>query len=98
MDSERWKRVEQVYQRALDLPPDRRASILLESCSDDPDLLREVESLLGARDRAGSFLPFGGLGRYIEDLVPEPARVAIQSKLGPYEIVAEIGAGAMGEV
>jgi serine/threonine protein kinase/Tol biopolymer transport system component len=98
MDSERWKRVEQVYHRALDLPPDRRASILLESCSDDPDLLREVESLLRARDRAGSFLPFDGLGRYIEDLVPEPARVAIQSKLGPYEIVAEIGAGAMGEV
>jgi hypothetical protein len=57
MDSERWKRVEQVYHRALDLPPDRRASILLESCSDDPDLLREVESLLRARDRAGSFLP-----------------------------------------
>jgi Tol biopolymer transport system component len=98
MDSERWKRLEQVYQRVLDSRPERRAAVLEESCSDDPDLLRELESLLEAREQAGNFLSPEGLNGYIEEMDSKPAASAVGSKLGPYEILSDIGAGAMGEV
>jgi hypothetical protein len=41
--------------RVLDSPPERRTAVLEESCSDDPELLHEVESLLEAREEAGGF-------------------------------------------
>ena len=40
MDAERWRRVERVYHSVLAYPSERRAAVLEESCSDDPDLLR----------------------------------------------------------
>jgi len=43
MSPERWKQVEALYHRALDLVPEQRG-VLLEQA--DPDLRREVESLL----------------------------------------------------
>ena len=39
--------------------------------SGDPDLRREVEALLDARDRVGDFLAPEGLVRQIADLTPE---------------------------
>jgi len=66
-----------------------------EACHEDPDLRREVEALLEARDRAGDFLSPDGLVRQIGDLTPEPAASRIGTTLGSYEI---LGAGAMGEV
>jgi Tol biopolymer transport system component len=98
MDSERWKRVERVYQSVLDAPPERRAALLEESCSDDPDLLREIESLLRARSQAGSFLSTNQLYGHIVELSSQPAALAAGSTVGPYEIFAELGAGSMGDV
>jgi hypothetical protein len=46
LDAERFARVERLYLRVLDSPPERRGALLEESCSDDPELLHEVESLL----------------------------------------------------
>ena len=56
LDAERFTRMERLYLRVLDSPPERRIAVLEESCSDDPELLRELESLLEAREHAGSFL------------------------------------------
>jgi hypothetical protein len=39
----------------LACPPARGAAVLDEACSKDQDIPREVESLLNARERAGSF-------------------------------------------
>ncbi len=97
MDSERWRRVERVYHSVLAYPSERRAAVLEESCSGDPDLLRELKSLLEAREQAGSFLSPDQIHDHIAELGSQPGSLAGTS-LGPYEIVAEIGAGSMGEV
>lgn len=98
MDPERWERVERIYLSLLDSPPERRTAVLEESCSDDPDLLHELESLLEAREQAGSFLSPDQLCGHIGKLGSQPAAWATGSTLGPYQIVAEIGSGAMGDV
>jgi len=94
MDANAWRRVEGLYSGS---PPraEEHAALLDEACHEDPDLRREVEALLEARDRAGDFLSPDGLVRQIGDLTPEPAASRIGTTLGSYEI---LGAGAMGEV
>jgi serine/threonine protein kinase/Flp pilus assembly protein TadD len=98
MDSERWRRVERVYHSVLAYPSERRAAVLEESCSGDPDLLRELKSLLEAREQAGTFLSPQQLHNHIAELGSEPPGSFAGTSLGHYQILAEIGAGSMGEV
>jgi eukaryotic-like serine/threonine-protein kinase len=97
MNSERWKRIEQVYYSVLAFPPARRSAVLDEACSDDQDMRREVESLLDAREHAESFLSPSDLLGHIAELVAEPD-LPVGHTLGQYHILSAIGSGAMGEV
>lgn len=56
MKTDRWRRVEEVYDAVLTLPPERRTAVVEELCAADTELRQEVEGLLAARDRAGDFL------------------------------------------
>src|SRR4051794_24021401 len=98
MRADHWPRVEEVYHDVADAPPENRAALLDAASCDDPELRREVEALLEARDRLGDFLAPDGLVRQIADLTPEPAASCIGTTLGAYEIVDVVGAGGMGEV
>ena len=73
MDANVWKRVEELYYRIAAVPAEERVALLDEACHGDPDLRREVEALLEARDRAGDFLSPEGLVRQIADLTPQRA-------------------------
>ena len=48
MRPERWRRIDEVLQAALDRRPEDRPSFLDSACAGDADLRREVESLLSA--------------------------------------------------
>ncbi len=43
---ERWHRVEELYNAALELAVDERMQFLKDACRDDPTLCQELESLL----------------------------------------------------
>src|SRR5437899_2983908 len=83
MDQERWRKVEELYHAATERAPEMRAAFLQESCP-DPDLRGEVESLLA---QSGD----GILDRSTSALLAG-------ASLGPYRILAPIGAGGMGTV
>ena len=85
LDPERWQRVKDVYQSAVSRGPAERAAFLAQACGGDDELRHEVESLLGHRDQQGI------LDRSITAL-------AAGVQIGPYEILAPIGAGGMGVV
>jgi tRNA A-37 threonylcarbamoyl transferase component Bud32 len=53
---ERWREIDRVLDRALDLPPAARAAFLTTACGADAALRAEVERLLRAKDQAGDFL------------------------------------------
>ncbi|MBV9492413.1 MAG: protein kinase [Verrucomicrobia bacterium] len=48
MESGRWRRVENLFHEAADMAPAERSAFLDESCREDGELRREVESLLSA--------------------------------------------------
>jgi TolB-like protein len=86
---ERWQEVKKVLAGALERAPGERAIYLDRACT-EPDLRREVESLIAAHEQAQtSFLA--------EPAIPTK-ELSIGSRLGPYEVLSRIGAGGMGDV
>ena len=107
MTGERWARVKALFQVAVERPIEERGAFLAAATGDDEALRREVESLLRSDTSDESFLrglPVQEPGRI--DHFAEVSTDGAQSRphltaglcIGPYEIVAAIGAGGMGEV
>src|SRR5262245_40318692 len=94
---ERWKLVQEVYHGVLARPVDERQEALKQACAGDAELLLELESLLEAREDAGAFLSDEMRGEYLR-LEAGPPAPSVGDTLGPYRILAEAGAGAMGRV
>jgi serine/threonine protein kinase len=89
--AERWLRIKEVFQAAIDRPVEERAAFLGEACGDDGELRREVESLLSAHRGASRFLS--------EPVLSPPAAPSFEGRLiGHYRVLAEIGRGGMGIV
>jgi eukaryotic-like serine/threonine-protein kinase len=81
-----------LYYQASGLPPEARDAFLREACDGDDELRAEIESLLRYEAGAAAFLEHPAAG------VP-PARASmVDRQLGPYRILAPLGAGGMGEV
>jgi serine/threonine protein kinase/tetratricopeptide (TPR) repeat protein len=87
-------RLREVFDAVIDCAPEKRAATLLDLTADDAELRRAVERLLAAHDAAGSFLD-GGLNTIA---VPGAAATLVGRRIGPYEVVREIGRGGMGTV
>src|SRR5262245_56391404 len=102
MDANRWKKIKEVYDRALDLSGDEREGFLAEACGDDDDLRCEVESLLVAHEDAGSFLQSPAVEVAAREIVADedtsPAPQLIGRELTNYRIVSLLGRGGMGGV
>src|ERR1041385_7483527 len=97
MDAERWKLVETLYYRIASQPVEQRQQAFDDACSGDPELRDELESLFDAREDAGNFLSDETRGDVL-GLAAAPAAPSVGDTLGPYRILAEAGAGAMGRV
>ena len=96
MQPDRWQRVEEVFQTALDCEPEQRAQLLAESCAGDQSLRDEVEALLAGASESRGFTEAPAF--------PEGIRVLERSQslagrhIGPYRVIQEIGQGGMGAV
>ncbi len=47
-EAERFKRAAELYEKAIELPPEDQDAFLEHACSGDPELLREARGILGA--------------------------------------------------
>src|SRR5437016_14296344 len=98
MTSERWQRVKEIFQSALDLDPADRAAFLAEVCDGDVELRKEIESLLAASEKDGSFIDSPAYAAAATLIVDEPAALKRGTTVGPYDIDSFISRGGMGEV
>ena len=97
MESERWQRIKTLLQSALEREPGERSAFLAAACADDDLLRKEIESLITSHEQAGGFIESPAFELMAESLGDQTDSLAGQS-FGPYQIIARIGIGGMGEV
>ncbi len=89
MTNDRWPQLEELYHAA------REDRTVLDKA--DPELRREVESLL-AQEKAAGFLESPALEVAAQQFVVEPGKDFIGRRIGVYQILSLLGSGGMGQV
>jgi eukaryotic-like serine/threonine-protein kinase len=104
MDSERWRKVEELYHSALEIPPSQRSGFLRESCGGDEALRNEINTLLAYQTKSEAFIELPAMEAAARILAHDPA-LKVDSKAvltggidSRYRIVEKIGTGGMGDV
>ncbi|HXX31993.1 MAG TPA: serine/threonine-protein kinase [Myxococcaceae bacterium] len=93
-DRERWRRVQELFHAAADLPPAEQRAFLESRSGGDRTLVSEVEALL-VEDRTPGLL----LDRPLPDVArPLLGPEALEGQVGPYRVVRLLGEGGMGVV
>ncbi len=109
MKSERFHRLQELFQAAIERDPEGRETFLAQLTSDDPEMGDELSALLESHREDDPFLENGIISEPIEPTDPvnpmspmDPmvpvTPLADGQSVGPYRILYEIGRGGMGVV
>jgi hypothetical protein len=103
MTPETWQQLKDMFQTALELSEEARRAYLIDACNGDTELLLRVEKLLSAHFTAGAFLNSpalvdAGVIGSTEEVNETEIGDCTGRRLGPYEIIRELGHGGMGTV
>jgi serine/threonine protein kinase len=104
MQPEEWPRARTVLTSAVKLATGDRSRVISAAYPDDPELLRELLSILDSFDKVAPQEPVASVGPEVP--VPAPATPAIPNEplltvgatYGPYRVLGLLGAGGMGQV
>ena len=97
--TDRFRRVDTIFDAALDLPPDEQTAFIDRECGDDEALRAEVLELVRAYHQADSLLD-APAARVAAPLLDASAALAgpVPERIGAFRVVREIGRGGMGRV
>jgi eukaryotic-like serine/threonine-protein kinase len=98
MTPEKWHRVKELFESALERAPDERPAFLDHACDGDKSLRSEVKSLLASFNEGESFMERPAVALAAESLSDFQSESLIGQTIGHYRVTREIGSGGMGEV
>ena len=94
MTIDRWNRIEEIFQGALERPSAERSAYLAQACGDDKELLSEIESLLASDDGSDTTLR-SLVERDVQKLAQTANPSGAGPQIGPYRLVRELDSGGM---
>jgi hypothetical protein len=95
MTADRWRQIEDLFAKALECPPAERNAFLDEACPGDPDLRRELQSLLECDIPEQRLIEVPTV-LDADNRNSEPDLAG--RRVGAYRLVRLIGRGGMGAV
>ncbi len=102
MTNQRWQQIKEIFHASLEREPGERSVFLAQACAGDDALRGEVEALIKAHESEGSFIDSpayeAAAGWLAGEDADNSAPSLVGQEVGRYKILAELGAGGMGEV
>src|SRR4030095_1372679 len=98
MTPERWQKVNDLFHSALKRDPADRAAFLEQSCSDDSELRKEIESLIASHNNSDGFVQAYPFEAAVGLLGEDQTELIVGQHIGQYKILSLLGRGGMGEV
>ena len=95
MNSERHRKLSEIFLQACELEAGERAAFLDQACGDDQEIRNDVENLL-AQDEDGSW--GSGDERLARSLRILPNEQTLPESVAAYRVIRRLGRGGMGEV
>ena len=103
MNPDRWRKVETIFNQALEVNQSRRAALIEESCAGDDVLRLEIESLLAQHENAAEFMETPAFaasvpcpGQHRSGTLEDFGRTG--TVFGHYRILGKIGSGGQGVI
>jgi hypothetical protein len=97
MNAERWRRIEGIFDQALERPEAERSGFLDHACADDPELRRELAVLLASAPTAEASLR-SAVATEVRMLASGAVTAQVGRRVGPFRLISLLGEGGMGAV
>ena len=98
IDLERYRRIDEIFQAALELDPGERASYISQACGGDESLVKEVEYLLASDEQQWELIGTPAFEMVAPLLTRDQPELNDGDSIGHYHIISLLGVGGMGHV
>lgn len=101
MIADRWKRIDELLDAALELSPDEHEPFVTQACAGDEALRQQVLTLLARQGKLAGFMEGSAMdaaAKAMAATVADQSASFIGQEVGPYVIDSLLGAGGMGQV